>query len=94
MSDDPWELVMETNGPFEAEMLRGLLEASQIPVFLSQEGAGRAFGLTMGTLGLVQILVPLSKVELARKILQDYESGTPPVMGSVEDLPESTDPES
>jgi hypothetical protein len=94
MSEDPWELVMETNGPFEAEMLRGALEANQIPVFLSQEGAGRAFGLTMGTLGLVQILVPHSKAELARKILQDYESGIPPAMGSVEEPPVSSDPES
>ena len=93
MSEDPWEVVMETSGPFEAEMLRGALEASQIPVFLSQEGAGRAFGLTIGTLGRVQILVPLSKIELARKILQDYENGTPPDLSPAEEMPDSTDPE-
>ncbi len=75
MNEERWELVYKANGQLEAEMLRGLLEAQGISVFLTQEGAGHAFGLTVGPLGLVQVLVPASQVEQARQVLQDYESG-------------------
>lgn len=76
MNEDRWEVVYETSGPFQADMLRGILEANQIPVFLSQEGAGKAYGLTFGRLGRVQVLVPNSKFEIAQKIVQEVESGT------------------
>jgi hypothetical protein len=76
MNEDQWEVVYETSGPFQAEMLRGILEANQIPVFLSQEGAGKAYGLTFGRLGQVQVLVPHSKFEIAQKLVQEVESGT------------------
>ena len=36
MSEANWEVVYEANGSFLAEMLRGLLEAQEIPVVLSQ----------------------------------------------------------
>ena len=72
MNEDHWELIYEANGQLEAEMLRGLLEAQGITVFLSQEGAAHAFALTVGTLGLVQVLVPRSQVEQALPIVQDY----------------------
>jgi len=75
MSEENWVMVYETNGPVEAELLRGLLEANQIPVFLSQEGAGKAYGITIGRLGRVQILVPESKSELARQTIADLEAG-------------------
>jgi hypothetical protein len=75
MSEENWELVYETNDSVEAELLRGLLEANQVPVFLSQEGAGKAYGLTIGRLGRVQILVPESKGEQARQMIADLETG-------------------
>jgi hypothetical protein len=74
MSDTHWEVVYETNGSFLAEMLRGLLEAQEIPVVLSQEGAGRVYGLTVGILGRVQILVPAKDLERAQHILEEYET--------------------
>jgi hypothetical protein len=74
MSETGWEVVYETNGSFLAEILRGLLEAQEISVVLSQEGAGRAYGLTVGTLGRVQILVPAPDVERAQHILEEYET--------------------
>jgi Putative prokaryotic signal transducing protein len=77
MSEENWEVVYETNGALEAEILRGLLEANEIRVFLSQEGLGRVYGLTVGALGVVQILVPHSQAQLARSLLQDYASGKP-----------------
>ncbi len=74
MPEIEWEMVYETNGMLMAEILRGVLEAQEIAVTLSQEGIGRVYGLTVGTLGRVQILVPSSEVERARQILEEYES--------------------
>jgi hypothetical protein len=74
MADD-WIVLDEVPGMMQAELLRGLLEAQEIPTVLSQEGAGRAMGLTIGTLGAVQILVPSKDQERAREVLEAYYSG-------------------
>lgn len=70
-----WIVVEEVAGPFQAELLRGLLEAQGIPVMISQEGIGHVYSLTVGTLGRTQVLVPSDKIERARKILDDYHRG-------------------
>jgi hypothetical protein len=44
-------------------------------VWLSQEGASRAYSLGIGALGRVQILVPSDMSERARSILEDYYAG-------------------
>lgn len=75
MSADKWEVVAEVYGELEAELIRGLLEAGGVEVFLSQEGAGRAYGLNLGALGKVQILVPSRDLQSARDILADYNAG-------------------
>ena len=75
MSDENWEVVDEVAGDIQAEILRGYLEAQGIPVWLSQEGVGRVYGLGIGALGNVQILVPSSNYEKARALLDDYYAG-------------------
>jgi len=75
MPERRWEVVEEVAGELNAELLRGLLEAQGIDVFLSQEGAGRAIGLSFSPMGLVQVLVPNDAVEEARAILAEYYSG-------------------
>ncbi len=70
-----WEVVDEVMSQGLGEVLRGLLEAEGIPALLSQEGAGRAIGLTGGLLGRVQILVPAQHAARAREVLQDYYNG-------------------
>jgi hypothetical protein len=75
MSGEKWQSVIEVFGELEAELLRGLLEAQGIPVILNQEGAGRAYGLNVGPLGAVQILVPEGASANARKVLDDYYAG-------------------
>lgn len=72
MSDDHWEVAGEVAGDLKAELLRGLLEAQGIRVWLSQEGAGRAYGFSLGKLGKVQILVPSDSIEKARGIIDDF----------------------
>lgn len=76
MSEENWTQVTIVYGDLQAELLRGLLEAQEIPVLLSQEGAGRAIGLTVGPLGETRILVPSSQLSRAHAILAAYEAGT------------------
>lgn len=76
MSEEKWTQVAAVHGDLQAELLRGLLEAQEIPVLLSQEGAGRAIGLTIGPMGEVRILVPGSQLVRAQSILAAYEAGT------------------
>lgn len=76
MAEIEWEVASETAGSFEAEMLKGLLEAQGIPVLLSQEGLGHSvFTLTVGPLARVQILVPVELIDRAQRILNDIETG-------------------
>ncbi len=75
MSEEKWTQVATIQSDLQAELLRGLLEAQDIPVLLSQEGAGRAIGLTIGPLGEVRILVPGSQLDRDRSILAAYEAG-------------------
>lgn len=75
MPEQNWEVIDEVAGDIQAEMLRGLLEAQGFRVWLSQEGAGRAYGLTLSKLGAVQILVPSDSAESARHVLDDYYAG-------------------
>jgi len=75
MSKEKWELVIEVSGELQADLLRNLLEAQGIKVFLNQEGAGKAYGLTVGPLGQVQVLVPEHQSQEARQIVDDYYAG-------------------
>jgi hypothetical protein len=53
-----------------AEIIVGRLLAEGIPARAWQEGAGQAFGLTVGLLGTGYVLVPESYVEQAKSILE------------------------
>lgn len=75
MAED-WIVLDEVAGMLQAEILSGLLEAQEIPTVLSQEGAGKAIGLTIGTLGTVQILIPSKDLERAQELLDAYYAGS------------------
>jgi hypothetical protein len=94
MAETNWEVVYETTGSFLAEILRGLLEAQDIPVVLSQEGIAHVYGITLGTLGRVQILVPTHDLERAQQILEEYENSTIADLGATgTEWPEEENPE-
>lgn len=76
MNEKKWVSVTKVQGDLQAELLRGLLEAQEIPVLLSREGAGRAYGITVGPLGEVEILVPEGFSQEAKTILTMYKDGT------------------
>ncbi len=62
-------------GQLAGEMIKLLLESMEIPAILSQESAGAVYGLTVGPLGEVKVLVPGSRVSEAQEILQAMEEG-------------------
>ncbi len=73
--DEDIVVIETTSGLIEAEILRGLLEANDINVWLSQESAGKAIGLSVGPLGQVDLMVPAIQADAAKKILDDYHAG-------------------
>jgi hypothetical protein len=62
-------------GLLEAEMLKAFLEAQGVDVYLSQESVGRTLGLSAGTLGRVEVMVPEPQVEEAKTLLTDIAAG-------------------
>lgn len=75
MAEQSWEVLTEVDGELNAEIMRGLLEAQGIPVSLSQEGAGKVYGLTVGEFGRVEILVPSGYLAQAQSVLDDLNRG-------------------
>jgi hypothetical protein len=67
--------VYTANGMLDAEMIRSFLETAGIPSLLSHESAGTIFGLTMGPLGEVQVMVPVEKYEEAKTMLDAMDQG-------------------
>jgi hypothetical protein len=76
MSEEQWEVIDSVSGEIQAELLRGLLVSQGIPAYLSQEGIGHfGYVVTVGALGKVDILVPSSRIEEARHVLDAYYAG-------------------
>jgi Putative prokaryotic signal transducing protein len=75
MTEEAWVLLDKVQGQLQAEILKGLLEAQGIMVWLNQEGAARAYAVEVGTLGMVEILVPSGVIDKARQVLEAYYRG-------------------
>ena len=69
------EVVYIANGMLQAESIKIMLESFGIPAFTNQEGAGSAYGFTVGMLGEVEVVVPLQYIAEAKKIIQDMNDG-------------------
>ncbi len=75
MNEEEWVLVDKVQGQLQAEIIKGLLEAQGIMVWLNPQGAARAYAVSVGTLGAVELLVPSSAAEQARQVLEAYYRG-------------------
>jgi N-methylhydantoinase B/oxoprolinase/acetone carboxylase alpha subunit len=75
MVDEEWILVDKVQGQLQAEILKGLLEAQGIIVWLNAQGAAHAYAVSVGTMGAVELLVPSSLADQARQILEEYYRG-------------------
>ncbi|MBG0783804.1 MAG: DUF2007 domain-containing protein [Anaerolineaceae bacterium] len=62
-------------GDLDAEMVKGFLEAQGIKVMLVQESIGRTYGLTVGALGEVKVMVPGEQADTALSLIQEMENG-------------------
>ncbi len=76
MTNEQWKEVEHISDPLQAEILRGLLEAQGIQVWLAQEGAARALGLHLTPMGEVILMIPASQVSHASDILGQFFDGT------------------
>ncbi len=75
MNDADWIPVLVTPNQAQAEILRGLLEAQGISVWLLQEPAARAIGIQMGPLGEIQLLVPKDQQAQAKEVIDAFFRG-------------------
>jgi ribonuclease BN (tRNA processing enzyme) len=67
------QLGVETD-PIILSLIEGRLKTEGIPVMSSGEALGGIYGLTTGPLAERRIFVPLSRLEEAKKVLQEIES--------------------
>jgi hypothetical protein len=83
--DEPtrW-VVIAIVSQLEAEVMRGKLESEGIPCMLQREAAGSVFGITIGPLGEVRVLVPEPLADRAFDLLNE---------GGIEDTDEAIDEE-
>ncbi|MBT3389348.1 MAG: hypothetical protein HN413_02975 [Chloroflexi bacterium] len=75
MNQPKWVLAAKIEGEFQAEVLRGLLEAQGISAYISMEGAARALGVNVGPFGLVDILVADDQLQDALDVIKAYQAG-------------------
>ena len=75
MSNVEYVEVYTANGQLEADMIRLMLEAKGLHVITRQESAGAVYGLTVGPMGEVSILVPKIEATEAAVLLQAMEDG-------------------
>lgn len=66
-----WEIVAKESGLAIAQIVANRLRAEGIPANAWQEGAGVAFGLTIGKLGTGYVVVPEEFKEQALAILAE-----------------------
>ena len=67
--DTIWLPAAKIQGEIAAEVLASNLRAADIPVQLLQESVGSAFGLTIGAMGTVTVMVPEAYLEQAKELL-------------------------
>ena len=72
---DKWIVVHSVAGQPQAILIKSLLEAEGIPAEIAQEGAGVAFGFTVGSLGIADLLVPERYAAQARDLLAALQRG-------------------
>jgi hypothetical protein len=88
---DAWVIVATTSGLTEAEIIAGLLKTAEIPNYLQQETVGRVFGISFGSMGQVNVLVPQKFAAEAIALLDEptLDDAPPGLQGPIIDFPDS-----
>jgi hypothetical protein len=71
----PLVVVYTAAGQTDAHIIKGMLEAAGIPAVISQEGAGAAYGFTVGMLGMVDVLVTGKDAAEAEALIAAMQRG-------------------
>ena len=69
-----WKLIKKVYNHAEAEVIKGMLEAQGAEVLLAQEGAAKAIGINVGSLGEIQIHVRSEHEEMASQLVREFFS--------------------
>lgn len=69
-NDSDWVQLETVSGAEEASLLVGYLRANGVEALAWQEGAGRAYGLSVGSLGVSHIMVREDQKQLAQSLLE------------------------
>jgi hypothetical protein len=73
MDELKWEVLTETNGRMQADLLKSYLEAEGIEVELFQEAIGHhIYPVMIDGLGRVQLFVSKAQLSQARELLAAY----------------------
>jgi len=64
-----WLPVAKVQGEIAAEVLASHLRAADIPVYVLQESVGNTFGISVGALGMVSVMVPEAFFDQAKDLL-------------------------
>lgn len=75
MGETGFVSVYTADGKLSAEIIRLMLESFGIQAVLFQESVGPAYGLVVGPVGEVQIVVPVGQEKVARELLTAMEKG-------------------
>lgn len=73
-----WVTVFEAANIDEANIVKGLLEAAELPVILEREAIGAIYGIAVGPLSEVAVKVPPDLAERAIQLLQSAPFGEVP----------------
>lgn len=75
MDELTWELLTETNGRPQADLLKSYLEAEGVEVELFQEAVGHhIYPVMIDGLGRVQLFVPKTQFAQAKELLEAYSA--------------------
>jgi hypothetical protein len=70
-----YEIVYTAHGQLDAEMIKVLLESNGVQASVAGESVGKSYGIILGPLGDMDILVPVDQADTARSILDAMERG-------------------
>ncbi len=72
---DNYQVVYTAHGQLDAEMIKAFLESNGIGVIAAGESVGTTYGITLGPLGDVDIMVTAEQADEARSLLDAMERG-------------------
>lgn len=77
MKDKNLHLVWKAQGYLDAQLIKNYLESFGIEVFDYEESVGKAYGLTIGSLGEVELYVRKEKAREAEEYMRRYMEAKP-----------------